>query len=98
MSPLLLASLWLWDSCDPTTVAWRVHTVYLHQVASVPDMDDAGNVIESPIYSPWVETMLYQGTEQQVDDMCQPERGAACVVKVEALDEAGNVDDGRECS
>lgn len=94
---LLLASIWLWDSCDPTTVAWRVHTVYLRQIASVPDMDDDGNLYASPIYSPWAEVMLYQGSEMTVDDMCQPERGAVCVVKVESVDAADNPDKGEDC-
>lgn len=98
MIPLLL-SIWSWDACpDPATLTYRVESVRRYVVATVDGRDDNGALISLPLYNVWAPTFIKEGPETQAEDGCEPGVGEACVIVVTAIDGAGNLDDGRECS
>lgn len=95
---LLLISLWLWDppTCDPPDY-YRVEFVWLHQIASIPGMDDGGNVIPMPIYNPWSPVLVQEGVQTEAMVPCDPSVGEVCAIIVTGFDTAQNPDDGRTC-
>ena len=96
---MLLLALWLWDSCPSNPAAtWRVESAHIYQIGTMPYIDEDGNVSQMPVYSPWAETLVQEGAALQATVDCEPAAGELCAVRVTGVDEAGNVDDGSECS
>jgi len=89
----------LWDICPvgEVPVAWRVEYVHRQQIGTMLGLDQDGNVVEMPIYSPWVPVHVQTSPEQQADVPCAPARGEVCVGVVTSLDEYGMEDEGEEC-
>lgn len=91
-------SIWLWGACPgEQPVAWRVESAWVHQVASLPGLDDDGNLVAMPIYSAWDWQPVQEGAAMQATIDCEPAAGEVCAVRVTGLDEAGNEDDGKTC-
>lgn len=90
--------IWSWDSCPgEPPIAWRVESAWVHQVASLPGLDDDGNLVAMPIYAwDWQQPQMVNLPEATVE--CAPGPGEVCAVRVTGFDEAGNEDDGADCS
>ena len=100
MTPLAaLLALWLWDACpDPGFLTFRVEWARRYQIGSEQGWDDDGNAVEMPVYAPWSPLWLQEGAEQAAWVPCEPGLGEMCAIIVTAIDEAGNLDQGAECS
>lgn len=95
---MLLAALWLWDSCDSSIVAFRVEMVRRYQIGIEAGRDQDGNPTAMPIYMPWQPVLIQKSMDQMALVPCEPLAGEVCVTIVTSIDEAGNLDEGVECS
>ena len=96
MIPALLAAmLWLWDfPCGEPIDHFRVRQVHVYQIGIQPALDDAGNIIAMPIYSPWLPVLVQESMETMALVTCEPLAGELCTIEVSAFDSAGNIDSG----
>lgn len=92
----LLLTLWLWSppTCGESPTHYRVESARIWQVAAVPGMDDAGNLVWLPIYALPAWTLIQESAAMQADDPCAPLPGDVCLLRVTGLDDAGNEDAG----
>ena len=51
-----------------------------------------------PIYMPWQPVLIQKSMDQMALVPCEPLAGEVCVTIVTSIDEAGNLDEGVECS
>lgn len=71
--------------------------MWLHPIASLPALDDDGNVISMPIYSAWLPVLVQESAALEAVIACEPAPGEACAAIVSSVDEAGNLDVGGCC-
>ena len=98
--PLLLAAtLWRWDfPCGEPIDHFRVRQVHVYQIGIQPGLDDAGNIIAMPIYSPWAPVLVQESMETMALVQCEPLAGECCYIEVTSYDDANNPDEGQECA
>ena len=96
---LLAATLYLWDlPCGEPIDHFRVRQIHKYQIGIELGHDDLGNPVAMPIYSPWLPVLVQESMETMALVTCEPEAGACCFIEVSAVDVAGNLDEGVECS